>query len=131
MKKFLKLVSALAVVGGLVWAGVTFFRPDSGQQVNEDQVEVMKDALASLEKFTAGGDGDEVVKELEALSAKVAELKDRRKKLGDKSGETSQEVKDEIERLSGELVEESLMIEMSGKPKAPEVAAAYEKFSGQ
>ena len=131
MKKFLTALLLAVVLGLLGWVVFVLFRPDSAQLVAEDQVIVMQEALATLEKFTDGGSPEEAVKSLESLSQKIADLNERRKKLGEKAGEISPEVLARIESLGGELVNESLEVEMSEESKATQVAAAFEKFSGQ
>ncbi|MEJ6581593.1 MAG: hypothetical protein QNL33_14825 [Akkermansiaceae bacterium] len=131
MKRFLKFLMVAVVLGLLAWAGFVLLRPDSAQLVAEDQVVVMQEALASLEKFTEGGSSEDVVNSLEAFTQRIVELNVRRGKLGEKGGETSQELLTQIESLGGELVSESLKVEMSDDAKAPEVAAAFEKFSAQ
>lgn len=131
MKKLLKGLLVPVVLGLLGWGGFVLFRSDSAQLVAEDQVAVMQEALATLEKFTDGGSPEDAVKSLESLSRKISDLNERRKKLGEKAGEISPEVLARIESLGGELVNESLEVEMSEEAKATEVAAAFEKFSGQ
>ena len=131
MKKLLKGLLVPVVLGLLGWGGFVLFRSDSAQLVAEDQVAVMQEALATLEKFTDGGSPEDAVKSLESLSRKISDLNERRKKLGEKAGEISPEVLARIESLGGELVNESLEVEMSEEAKATEVAAAFGKFSGQ
>lgn len=131
MKRILKPLLLLLVLNILVWGGYQLFRPDSPDQIAEDQIELMQDALLSLENFNSNGDAQTTIDKLETLATRYTDLLARRKKLSKKANEVDGKLISEIEKLGGELVNESLEVEISGKSEAAEVAAAFEKFSNQ
>ena len=131
IKRLLKPLILLVTLAALIWGGYLLLRPDSHQLITEAQIEIMQEALLALETFNDDGDASTAVGSLNALTSEYAELLSRREKLGDGADKISSELESEIERLSGELINESFEVEISAKPKADEVAAAFEKFSNQ
>ncbi len=131
IKRLLKPLILLVTLAALIWGGYLLLRPDSHQLITEAQIEIMQEALLALETFNDDGDASTAVGRLDTLTSQYSDLLSRRKKLGDGADQVSADLKFEIERLSGELVNESLEIEISEKPKADEVAATFEKFSNQ
>ena len=115
----------------VVWGGYHLLRPDSPDQIAEDQIELMQEAILTLENFNDSGDAKSSIDKLGELTARYNDLLKRRKKLGVEANQANENLTTEIKKLSGELLNESLQVEISDKDEAAEVTAAYEKFSSQ
>lgn len=118
-------------LSALIWKGYLLLRSDSHEQITAAQIELMQEAFLALETFNDDGDASAAVGKMNTLTDQDADLLSRRKKLGDGADQVNEELTAEIEKLSGELVNELLEVELSEKTKASKVAAAFEKFSSQ
>jgi hypothetical protein len=56
IKRLLKPLLLLTTLVALIWGSFLLPRPDSPEQIAESQIEIMREALLSLETFNDDGD---------------------------------------------------------------------------
>ncbi len=124
-----KIVFALIglILGVLIYS--LFFGPDTHDDVAKDQISLINKVLVSLDQFEEIGDSAIAVSQIDNLTIRFKATNERKRSLA--LGSPSAELMSEIERLSAELLNKSLSLELSEKNDAADVSAAFEAFIGQ
>lgn len=128
-KKILIIISSIITGSLIIWGCVILFTPDSKDLVTQDQINIINKVIVAIEQFGNDADATTTVNQLDVLTAEYAKTLKRMQKVDGDTATT--ELDEELNSLSGKLINESINIEISEKDGASDVSKSLDKFMQQ
>lgn len=123
----LKISSVVIILLLSIWGGYQIFAPDTPDDIAKDQIGIIKKVITSLDQYPNETTAADTIDALHTYSKEYTKTRNRQQKLNNETINT--ELSDELNRLSGELFNKSVDLEMSDKLDAADVlnATLHEK----